>query len=120
MIVTEPFYLPFMFYKIISIALVLLGAFHVGHAFYAASTINEIVMWEVSEGVTTVLIGVLNFVYLYESNRTNIPQYILLGCNALFIGYLILMVTSNINLIPSWIAMVLVLFSSILVRNHKV
>ncbi len=120
MIITEPFYLSYMFYKILSISLVLLGAFHVGHAFYSADTINEIVMWEVSEGVTTVLIGVLNYVYLYENSKTHIPEYILLACNALFIGYLILMITSHVNVIPSWIAMVLILCSSVLVLNKKV
>jgi CHASE2 domain-containing sensor protein len=109
-----------MFYKILSASLVLLGALHVGHAFFYGNGVNESVMWEVSEGVTTILIGILNYIYLYESQNTQIPKAILLVSNALFIGYLILMVTHHMNVIPSYISLVLVLTCSMLVLNKKV
>ena len=99
-----------MFYKILSTSLVLLGALHVGHAFFYGNGINESVMWEVSEGVTTILIGILNY----------ISKAILLVSNALFIGYLILMVAHHMNVIPSYISLVLVLTCSMLVLNKKV
>lgn len=109
-----------MFYKILSLSLIVLGAFHVVHAFLNAAEINANVMWEVSEGVTTILIGVINYVYLYESNQTETPKTILLACNGLFIGYLVLMIVSHLNIIPSYIALVLVFTCSILVLNRKV
>lgn len=109
-----------MFYKILSLSLVFLGAFHVAHAFLYAPAIDENMMWEVSEGVTTVLIGILNYIYLYESQKTEIPKAILLGSNALFLGYLILMISHKMNLAPSYLALVLVLCCSILVLNKKV
>lgn len=109
-----------MFYKILSLSLVAFGSYHVVHAFLYASAINEYVMWEVSEGVSTILVGILNYVYLYETHNTETPKTILLACNGLFIGYLVLMIVSHLNVIPSYISLTLVFACSILVLNRKV
>lgn len=107
------------FYRIISILLVVLGIYHIVYAFVVDGGDMRILTWDIAEGVSTVLIGLLNFLYFYENSQSILPKYIILASNALFIGYLALAIAHHVHLYPSLIAMILVFISSALILNNR-
>lgn len=109
-----------MFYRILAIAMLLLGIAHIGYAFLDFADQDVKLLQELGRGIAIIFMAVLNYSYLYEENTNNIPKAVMLGSNVLFIGYVILSITLGVDVIPSYIAAALSLCSSILVLNHKV
>ena len=109
-----------MFYRLSSLGIVVLGVFQIAYAFIQHIHIDEEMINILARGMCTVLIGLLNFVFLYETPKSNIPRIVLLGANGAYIGFLILMITTHIALLTSWATLALLLFTSILVLNRRV
>lgn len=109
-----------MFYKIISLGLVLLGFLHILIGVGLSTEITQKILEYGAVGFCSILIGFLNFVYIYETPDSTIGKYILLGSNILFIGFSIAMITHNIDVIHAYLSGSLALICSILVLNRKV
>jgi hypothetical protein len=109
-----------MFYRLSSIGIVVLGVFQIAYAFFQHIHIDEEMINILARGMSTALIGLLNFVFLYETPRSNVPRIILLGANGAYIGYLILMITTHVALLTSWASLALLFITSILVLNRRV
>ncbi len=115
------FYLSPMIYRIISYALIAMGGFYIGRFLAHLNDINDHHLFIASLGISTLLIGILNYVYIFETPSSPIPKILLLASNGLFIGFMILLITSKSDdLLPSYITLALVLISSIMVLNKKV
>lgn len=109
-----------MFYRSVSLTLVLLGIVHIILGIEFPIVVNETFLHYSGVGLAMIFLGLLNFSYLYETPTSEIPKIILLSANILFIGFSILLVTNNTDLIHSWAAIVLSVINSVLVLNHKV
>lgn len=110
-----------MFYKIVALALVVLGLFHIfsGITSFPPEVDDEFLHYS-GVGLAMIFLGLLNFSYIYEIPNSSVPQFILLSANILFIGFLTLLVTSNTDLFHAWAAIVLSIFNCIMVLNHRV
>ena len=107
--------------KLIAYALIGMGGFYIGRFSTHINDITEHGLFIASMGISTLLIGILNYVYIFETPDSPLPRIILLASNGLFIGFMILMITSKSDdLIPSYITLALVLISSLMVLNKKV
>ncbi|MFT4568679.1 MAG: hypothetical protein ACI9FN_003648 [Saprospiraceae bacterium] len=71
-------------------------------------------------GLATAFLGVLNFVYVYETPTSPVPKTVLLSANIVFIGFSILLITAHINVIYAWIAVILSVINCVIVLNKKV
>ena len=109
-----------MFYRLVSLALVLLGVIHIVMGIELPLEVNETFLHYSGVGLAMIFLGLLNFSYLYETPTSEIPQFILLSANILFIGFSILLVTNDTDLTYSWAAIVLSVVNSVMVLNHKV
>ncbi len=109
-----------MFYRLTSILLILFGiydGFCESH-FFESPTV--LVFFEsLSKGFGLIFLGVLNFVYLYETPTSWLPKAILLTCNVFYIGFLVWTLRFGINGFDSAVGICL-LITSILVMNKKV
>ena len=108
-----------MIYRITCIGLIILGIAHLIES-YVELGVSENFLIDSGIGVSTILMGFLNLVYLYETPQSPVPRYILLTVNALFIGYIILMIGNAVHLIPSYITLAFLILTSIQVLNRKV
>ena len=101
-----------------------LGIFILGFVHMVLGYVNlgksEAFLIDSGIGASTMLIGLFNFVYQYETPKSQIPRIILLTVNALFMGYMILMIGNNLHFVPSVITLVLIVITSVQVLNHKV
>lgn len=100
--------------------MLILGVAHIGYAFLDYSGQDQRLLQELGRGIAIIFIAVLNYVYLYEDHKNDIPKAVMLGSNILFIGYVIMSITHGVDLEASYLALVLSLCSSILVLNRKV
>ena len=108
-----------MIYRITCIGLILIGIIHMGES-YLELGVSESFLIDSGIGVSTILMGLLNFVYLYETPKSPVPRYILLTVNTLYIGYIILMIGNSVHLIPSYLTLAFLILTSVLVLNRKV
>jgi len=109
-----------MFYKLVSLSLVLLGVLHIFLDIQFPLTVDETFLHYSGVGLAMIFLGLLNFSYLYETPTSEIPKFILLSANILFIGFSILLVTNATDVAHSWAAIVLSVINSIMVLNHRV
>ena len=109
-----------MLYRLTSIFLILLGIYYGLNEgeFLKQPTIAHF-FESLSKGFGLSFLGVLNFVYLYETPQTPLPKIILLLCNALYIGFLVWTLRFGIDWLNSVVGISL-LITSILVMNKKV
>ncbi len=109
-----------MFFRFISLGLVLIGVFHIlsKATFMSQPDLSMLEYWAV--GIATIFIGVLNFVYLYETPASKLPKIILISCNLIFIGYTFLMINAGVDRIEAWISALMTVVSSIIVLNNRV
>jgi len=70
--------------------------------------------------LSLVLLGVLHIFLDIQTPTSEIPKFILLSANILFIGFSILLVTNATDVAHSWAAIVLSVINSIMVLNHRV
>ncbi|MEL6391047.1 MAG: hypothetical protein AAFQ02_12890 [Bacteroidota bacterium] len=109
-----------MFYRLVSLSLVVLGVLHIILGISSPLSVDETFLHYSGVGLAMIFLGLLNFSYLYETPQSKVPQFVLLSANILFIGFSILLVTNDTDLIHSWVAIVLSVFNSVMVLNHKV
>lgn len=109
-----------MFYKIVSLLLVLLGVAHFFEGVTLPLSVDENFLHYSGIGLATAFLGILNFVYVYESPSSAVPKIILLSANILFIGFSILLISAGINVIYAWLAVILSIINCIMVLNHRV
>ncbi|MDG2448572.1 MAG: hypothetical protein P8M34_03005 [Saprospiraceae bacterium] len=109
-----------MFYRLTSIILIILGIYYGLNegAFLDQPTIPHF-FESLSNGFGLTFLGVLNFVYLYETPTTPLPKIILLFCNVIYIGFLVWTLRFGIDWFNSAVGVCL-LITSILVLNKKV
>ncbi len=108
-----------MFFRFISLGLVLIGVYHIlSKATFSASPDTEMLEYA-AVGLSTIFIGVLNFVYLYETPSSKLPKIILIACNLIFIGYTFMMIGSGVDRIEAWLAAFMTIISSVIVLNNR-
>ena len=109
-----------MFYRIVALALVVLGLYEiVTHLTYPIDVTPD-TLERSAIGLATIFLGLFNWVYIYETPTSNLPKFLLLGANILFIGFSILLITSRIDPLHGYIALALSLSNCVMVLNHKV
>lgn len=109
-----------MFYRLTSLLLIFLGIFHGLHESHFLNEPNFKTFFEsLSEGFGLIFLGVLNYVYLYETPTKGLPKAILLTCNVFYIGFLVWTLRFGIDWFNSVVGICL-LITSILVMNKKV
>ena len=109
-----------MLYKLTSILLIVFGiydGFCESH-FFNTPTI-PIFFESLSKGFGLIFLGVLNFVFLYETPASWLPRTILLASNVFYIGFLVWTLRFGFNPFDSMVGICL-LITSILVINKKV
>ncbi len=109
-----------MFYKIVALLLVVLGIAHFFEGTSFPFEVDETFLHYSGIGLATAFLGVLNFVYVYETPTSPIPKIVLLSANIVFIGFSILLITAQINVIYAWIAVILSVINCVMVLNKKV
>ncbi len=109
-----------MFYRIVSLCLVVLGVFHLVSGLTWPLTIGPESLEKSAVGLASIFLGLLNFGYFYERPESKLPRITLLAANLLFIGFAILMITSSLGVTFGYIALVLSLINCIMVLNHTV
>lgn len=109
-----------MFYKIVALLLVVLGIAHFLEGASFPLEVNETFLHYSGIGLATAFLGLLNFVYIYETPTSPVPKAVLLSANILFIGFSILLITSQINVIYAWLAVILSIVNCVMVLNKKV
>jgi hypothetical protein len=109
-----------MFYRIVAGALVLIGIFEIlSHLSYPVDISPDTLEYSAT-GLATIFIGLLNLAYLYETPDSKVPMIVLLGSNLLFIGFAVLLITSDISTTFGYAAVGLSVINCIMVLNHKV
>jgi len=108
------------FYRFIAFSLVILGIFQIVYNLSWPLDITPDSLEKSAIGLCTIFIGLLNLAYLYEVPSSSTPMIGLLGANLIFIGFAILLITSEIGVIYGYIALVLSLINCVMVLNHKV
>ncbi len=109
-----------MFYRIVALALVGLGLFYILSNLTWPINITPDSLEESAIGLSTIFLGLLNLAYVDESPNYRVPKLILLIANLMFIGFAILMVSSQIDVVYGYTALVLSVISCVKVINHKV
>jgi len=109
-----------MFYKIVALLLVVLGLAHFLEGMSIPIKVDETFLHYSGIGLATAFLGILNFVYVYETPTSPVPKTILLSANIVFIGFSILLITAHMNVIYAWIAVVLSVINCVMVLNRKV
>ena len=109
-----------MFYKIVALLLVILGIAHFLEGTSFPLEVNETFLHYSGIGLATAFLGVLNFVYVYETPASPVPKAVLLSANIVFIGFSILLITSNMNVVYAWMAVILSVINCVIVLNKKV
>lgn len=109
-----------MFYRIIALSLVVLGTVHIIFNLTWPLTITPDSLEKSAIGLSSIFLGLLNWVYVYESPKSRIPKIVLLAANLIFIGFSILMITSGIDVTHGYAVLVLSLINCVMVLNHKV
>lgn len=109
-----------MFYRLTSIILILLGIYYgLNEGDFLSKPSIPHFFESLSKGFGLTFLGVLNFVYLYETPSTPLPKIILLTCNTIYIGFLVWTLRFGIEWFNSTVGICL-LITSILVMNRKV
>ncbi len=109
-----------MFYKIVALSLVLLGLIYLLSGVSWPLETSDSFLYHSGIGLATIFLGLLNFVYEYETPTSPVPKIVLLGSNILFIGYAILLITSDINKYYAWSVVILSVLNSLMVLNKRV
>ncbi len=108
-----------MLFRLLVGGLVAIGLWQIGQSIVSGPEIDTQELWSATFGVSLILIGILNFVFLYESHTTT-PKYILLMTNACYIGFAIYLISISASQWEAIAAITLILICSILVLNRKV
>lgn len=109
-----------MLYRLTSLLLIILGIFEgINESHFLDNPSVPAFFESLSEGFALIFLGVLNFVYLYETPASWVPKAILIACNVLYIGFLVWTLRFGIDVFPSIVGICL-LVTSILVVNRKV
>ena len=109
-----------MFYRIVALALVVVGLGHIIFSLTWPIDITPDTLEKSAIGLATVFLGLLNFAYVYETPHSTIPKIILFSANLIFIGFAILIISISINPTFGYLTLVLSLVNSVMVLNHKV
>ncbi len=109
-----------MFYRIVALGLVALGIYEILSHLSLPFDITPDSLEKSAIGLATVFIGLLNWIFVYESPESHMPRIILLSANIVFIGFAILLITSTIDPFHGYAALGLSLVNCIMVLNHKV
>lgn len=109
-----------MFYRIIAFSLVILGAVQIIANLSWPLELSQGLLERCAIGLSSVFLGLLNVVYVYETPNSPVPKTVLLTANILFIGFAVLLITTQADPIFGYIAIALSLVNCVMVLNHKV
>ena len=109
-----------MLYRLTSLLLIVLGFFQgLNESHFLENPSVQAFFESLSSGFGLIFLGVLNFVYLYETPTSWLPKAILLTCNVVYIGFLVWTLRFGIDMLHS-LEGICLLVTSILVMNKKV
>ena len=109
-----------MFYRIIAFSLVILGAVQIIANLSWPLELSQDLLERCAIGLSSVFLGLLNVVYVYETPNSPVPKTVLLTANILFIGFAVLLITTQADPIFGYVAIALSLVNCVMVLNHKV
>jgi len=109
-----------MFYRIVAFSLVGLGAVQIMANLSWPVDFTPDLLEKSAIGLSSIFLGLLNVGYVYETPESHVPKVVLLTANLLFIGFSILMITEQADVLFGYIAIVLSLINCVMVLNHKV